>query len=130
MHHEQAHGFLPTGGWGCGWLGDPDLGFDRKQPGGWQFNILPYIEQRALHDLGSGGNLSGREQTVATPLVVFHCPTRRKAVAYPNPLSTSFENLPGANTPKAIGRSDYAACSGNASGFVWCRRAFSVLVLG
>ena len=48
---RARHGFLPAGGWGCGWPGDPDRGFDERQPGGWLFNILPYIEQQALHDL-------------------------------------------------------------------------------
>jgi prepilin-type N-terminal cleavage/methylation domain-containing protein len=115
LHHEQVQGFLPTGGWGCGWLGDPDLGFDGRQPGGWHFNILPYIEQQALHDLALGGNLPGRGQTIATPLAGFHCPTRRNAVAYPE-LGDSFANLPSANTPRFVGRSDYAACSGDATG--------------
>ena len=27
-NHESAHGHYPTGGWGWGWIGDPDRGFD------------------------------------------------------------------------------------------------------
>ena len=45
---------LPSGGWGYCWVGDPDLGVGKKQPGGWIYSILPYIEQKALYDLGSG----------------------------------------------------------------------------
>src|SRR4029450_11536727 len=37
-NHHDVHGFLPTGGWGWNWVGDPDLGFDERQPGGWVFN--------------------------------------------------------------------------------------------
>ena len=51
LNHEQAHGFLPTGGWRWYYVGDPDRGFDRRQPGGWIYNILPYIEQAQVHDL-------------------------------------------------------------------------------
>ena len=104
LHHEQMNRFLPTGGWGAGWIGDPRLGFDGRQPGGWQFNILPYIEQQALHDLGLGGNLDSIAQTIGTPLAAFYCPTRRKAVAYPNIYTSGgFVNLPPANTPAPSG---------------------------
>ena len=33
--HHAAHGFYPSGGWGYRWVGDGDLGFGHKQPGGW-----------------------------------------------------------------------------------------------
>ena len=51
---RERHEAFPTGGWGCGWTGDADRGTDWRQPGGWIYNILPYIEQQALHDLGAG----------------------------------------------------------------------------
>ena len=113
LQHEQVNRFLPTGGWGSSWVCNPDDGFDGRQPGGWHFNILPYIEQQSLHDLGLGGNLVGIGQTIATPLPIFNCPTRRKAIAYPNVQQTSFTNLLGANMPLLVGRSDYAGCAGD-----------------
>src|SRR5512144_2234645 len=54
LEHEHVTGRFPTGGWGCGWTGDADRGSDWRQPGGWIYNVLPYIEQQALHDMGAG----------------------------------------------------------------------------
>lgn len=81
LNHEQANGFLPTGGWGYCWMGDANCGFGKEQPGGWVFNILPYIEQPVLHDLGlgrTGTDLYHQNMIRAkTPLATFSCPTRR-----------------------------------------------------
>src|SRR5690606_18074104 len=55
MHsHHDAIKHFPTGGWGYVWTGDPDRGSGRKQPGGWAFSILPYMEQNSLEQLGRG----------------------------------------------------------------------------
>ncbi len=54
LAHENATGRFPTGGWGSSWTGDPDLGTARLQPGGWIYNVLPYIEKQTIHDLGAG----------------------------------------------------------------------------
>ena len=59
LNHEQATGRFPTDGWGFAWTGDADRGTDWRQPGGWIYNVLPYIEQQALHDLGAG--LAGKQ---------------------------------------------------------------------
>ncbi len=82
LNHEETHGFFPTGGWGCMWRPDPDRGFGLRQPGGWAFSILPYIEQSALHDLGAGCSDSEKRQIYfpqrsATPLEILSCPSRR-----------------------------------------------------
>ena len=45
LNHESATGRFPTGGWGFDWTGDADRGNDWRQPGGWIYNVLPYIEQ-------------------------------------------------------------------------------------
>src|SRR5690242_9173257 len=51
MNHEGAMKHFPTGGWGIKWVGDADRGYGQQQPGGWIYNILPFIEQRAKHDM-------------------------------------------------------------------------------
>src|SRR5882757_4921808 len=49
--HNDSQKFLPSIGWGFRWVGDPDLGFGKDQPGGWHYNVLPFIEENAVHDL-------------------------------------------------------------------------------
>ena len=81
IQHEQANRFFPTGGWGWSWVGDPDRGYNLRQPGGWIYNILPYIEQQALHNLGAGLSAAAKPAALlpqtATPLVVISCPSKR-----------------------------------------------------
>ena len=54
LSHESATRRFPTNGWGPHWTGDADMGNNWLQPGGWIYNILPYIEQQSLHDMGAG----------------------------------------------------------------------------
>jgi prepilin-type N-terminal cleavage/methylation domain-containing protein/prepilin-type processing-associated H-X9-DG protein len=114
LNHENAHGFLPTGGLDALHVGDPTLGFDERQPGGWLYNILPYMEMAALHDLGADGNQAGMVECVSTPLTAYHCPSRRAAIAYPSWATTigyPFANLP--TQPTVCGRNDYAGAGGD-----------------
>jgi len=54
QNHQSAHGFLPSGGWGFRWVGDPDLGFGKSQPGGWVYSLMPYIEYQNVYAIGFG----------------------------------------------------------------------------
>jgi prepilin-type N-terminal cleavage/methylation domain-containing protein len=85
--HHDAQKHLPTGGWGWGWVGDPDQGFGRTQPGGWVYAILPYIEQSAIRDLGKGLDTTQKRkaalQMSMSPLAAMNCPTRRRSRLYP-----------------------------------------------
>jgi prepilin-type N-terminal cleavage/methylation domain-containing protein len=111
LHHAEQHGYLPTGGWGWGWAGEPDRGYSQKQPGGWHYNILPFLELEDLHDRGADGkNRTLGSVRAQTAVALFHCPSRREAVAYPYVHGSPYVNI---NAPKVIGRSDYAACSGD-----------------
>lgn len=86
-NHSDSMGHLPTGGWGWNYVGDPDGGFAENQPGGWTYNILPWIEQKALREIGIGqsGPLKQAElaKLVGTPIKFYHCPSRRPARVYP-----------------------------------------------
>lgn len=125
QNHHDVQKQLPTGGWGWHWHGDPDRGFDRKQPGGWVYNILPFMEQEALRERGAGGDSDVIEaiqrsegaEVAATPLPMMTCPTRRKgeSQAYPYVHGACcngewFENI---NRPPMAGRSDYAVNTGD-----------------
>ena len=85
--HHDSQGFLPSGGWGWFWVGDPDAGYGPKQPGGWVYNILPFIEQDSVHSLGTGETGRRRKPPSAkfsqTPLKSLNCPTRRFAGLFP-----------------------------------------------
>jgi prepilin-type N-terminal cleavage/methylation domain-containing protein len=112
-HHHLINGHLPAGGWGWSWVGDPDQGVDQNQPGGWLYNILPQIEETNLHDSGKGQpdpqKRAALAQMVGTPLILFHCPTRRASQLYTNgyqPYNT--------NKPTGYARTDYAANCGSA----------------
>jgi prepilin-type N-terminal cleavage/methylation domain-containing protein/prepilin-type processing-associated H-X9-DG protein len=117
LNHEHAHGWLPTGGWGSQWVGDPDAGYGIGQPGGWLYNILPFMDAQNTHDVGLGLRGSNRGTQIAanvaapmisSPLGVLYCPTRRQTASYPT--STTFFNVNGAVSPAA--KSDYAANGG------------------
>jgi prepilin-type N-terminal cleavage/methylation domain-containing protein/prepilin-type processing-associated H-X9-DG protein len=98
LHHDsQQH--LPTGGWGWGYVGEPDKGYGRQQPGGWPYNILEQIEQ--------GNVRSNPIGMIERPIGTFHCPSLRRAVPYPITLQPV--NVPPAPMGAKI---DYAACAG------------------
>jgi len=140
LGHEHANGFFPSGGWNEKWSGDPDRGFDRKQPGGWTYSVLPYIEQQALHDLGAGMTAAAKAATggpaaiqAQTPLPVFYCPTRRPTKLYPNNGQGTTLTAPPAFTNNCNGgaalpyvaRCDYAANGGADAGLTNAALAFS-----
>ena len=119
--HESAHGHLPAGGWNYLYVGDGDRGFGEDQPGGWAFNILPYIEQGALRLGVADGEpdnirplqrLRGGE-LIKTPLPVYECPSRRRPAISPGAHADD-SVWANANTPAGtlIAKGSYAACCG------------------
>jgi prepilin-type N-terminal cleavage/methylation domain-containing protein len=120
LNHEHEQGFFPTGGWCTQWVGDPLRGFDRRQPGGWFYNILPYMEQQALWSLPDDGdalNITTAQKDKATimlqtPLASLICPSRRQAVLYPYTQTSNWAPY-NSNQPSTAARCDYAANAGD-----------------
>jgi prepilin-type processing-associated H-X9-DG protein len=87
MNCESATKALPSGGWGSLAMGHPDAGTGITQPGGWLFNILPYIEESTLYKKQqglTGTSLQNAAISVATtPLAALYCPSRRPVQTYP-----------------------------------------------
>lgn len=88
LNHESAMRFYPSGGWGSRWVGDPNRGSGRRQPGGWAFVILPYLERNDLYqramDCQDENELRARLTEVNMVIVpLFYCPSRRSAELYP-----------------------------------------------
>jgi prepilin-type N-terminal cleavage/methylation domain-containing protein len=113
--HLEAQKFFPTGGWGFHWLGDPDRGFAQNQPGGWAYNILPFIEEQQLRNIGKGISGAAKQAALktlmATPAPFFSCPSRRGGVVGQN--TEDIYNVPGmAGIDKSAARADYAGNAG------------------
>jgi prepilin-type N-terminal cleavage/methylation domain-containing protein len=112
LHHESTVGHLPSGGWIWYWSGDPDRGTGKDQPGGWSYNILPYIECKSIHDMGTGLPSAQKRKFIAiaggSAIPTFYCPTRRPAKQYPNPTY----NTCNSDAVPQCARTDYAANAG------------------
>ena len=117
LNHEAAQGYYPSGGWGWYWGGDPDCGFGPLQPGGWIYNLLPFLEQQSLHDTGSGLPQPQKEtsavEVFSTPLPQFNCPSRRRAKTYDCAGSFCVYNCD--NIVHKAAKTDYAANLGDSS---------------
>jgi len=124
LQHESSLGFLPSAGLRADFVGDPDLGSGVRQQGGWIYNLLPYIEQNAIHQLGAGLTGSDKKRALALrdamPVEFLNCPSRRPAIAYPND-GPPFK-VPGNSRFSAVhGRSDYAQNAGDIKDLErWC----------
>jgi prepilin-type N-terminal cleavage/methylation domain-containing protein/prepilin-type processing-associated H-X9-DG protein len=105
-------GHFPAGGSNTLGLGNPDLGMGRKQTGGWLYNILPYMEQQALWQLGGANDNAGKITRAQTPLNWAYCPTRRSPILYANGINRDHEGISATLLP-VLSRSDYAACTGD-----------------
>lgn len=104
--HEDQFKYLPPGGWGTRWVGTPDLA-GKDQPGGWLYNILPFVEQNGLYD--QSNTPAGRSTLVSTPISIINCPSRRSAGVWPT-VVTNFREMPV--TPN-VTRTDYSANCGD-----------------
>jgi prepilin-type N-terminal cleavage/methylation domain-containing protein/prepilin-type processing-associated H-X9-DG protein len=124
-NHENMQKFYPTGGWAYYWFADPNCGYSKRQPGGWTFNILPWMELKPLHD-GALNKTNPTKMNILssaaqTALTVFYCPSRRGAISIPH---ISGRTLPGNinATIDNFGVTDYAANAGTlkvSSGSWW-----------
>jgi len=125
--HQDTQKFLPSGGWGDQYTADANMGFGGRQPGSWYFNILPYIEEGAVHDSNKGLTVqpvvAGVQQATillnTTPIAAFHCPSRRPAKLYPivddagNKTFTTLKLQLWIQNLTGIVKGDYAANAGD-----------------
>jgi prepilin-type N-terminal cleavage/methylation domain-containing protein/prepilin-type processing-associated H-X9-DG protein len=125
LSHLDSQRIYPTGGWSWWMMGDPDLGYRKRQPGSWCYNILPWMELRAIHEGGKGGTPA--EKSLAAnrlshyPLGVFACPTRRPPMLFAKPFGASVAYNADNNSPSdnVENRGDYAACAGHKSKYLY-----------
>ncbi len=116
LQHETKMGRLPAGGWSPIWLGIAEREGGR-QPGGWTYSILPYIEELPLYHVVETATAATAQQayeTLATsPAAIFSCPTRRTTRPRPVPAGGRFLAAESAALSFASAtRSDYAANGG------------------
>ena len=113
LFHDSRKAF-PSGGWGYNWIGDASLGGGPSQPGGWTYQVLPYMELQSVYNSATGSKLA----LVQANVPGFNCPSRRTAKLRPACCQTANQGGFVANQPQA--KSDYAANYGDAmTNAVW-----------
>ena len=122
-NHHDTFGRFPSGGWGWYWMGDPDRSSGAKQPGGWPYAILAYVEEANLRTLGSDGEPDvitdeqrrGAARVAQAAIPIFNCPSRRDSSAYPQVITAAVPGGLAYNSDPVqwSARTDYAANAGD-----------------
>jgi prepilin-type N-terminal cleavage/methylation domain-containing protein/prepilin-type processing-associated H-X9-DG protein len=116
LNFESSQKAFPSGGWGYRWMGDPDAGAGPRQPGGWIYQVAPFIEQANITLLGGGATgaakmaAGGLQRATVIPL--FYCPSRRAAVGLGPGEPFKGEFTYNADAPPFDAKSDYAISGG------------------
>jgi prepilin-type N-terminal cleavage/methylation domain-containing protein len=95
MHnHESTYGYFPTAGAQSQGLDTPatQVGFETK---GWAYQILPYIEQDNLYNIGQRVGVSNWDASIGksvseVPIKMYNCPSRSNRVSYPAPWGSTY----------------------------------------
>lgn len=121
MNVENQTKFLPSAGWGYGWIGDPEGGVSSKQCGSWCYALLPALEQNVIYNITSDGK--DPEETVIpkddernyqlmrSVVRSFYCPSRRAAEPYPGGTEDHFNyylDAGSGNPDHYVAKTDYA----------------------
>jgi len=101
---------LPSGGWGPEWVGMPGRLME-KQPGGWIYQLLPYLDEKSLAEADPTDLKLGNAKRASAALPFLFCPSRRQAARLPYPTPGNMALIETNSIPEA-GRNDYAACAG------------------
>jgi type II secretory pathway pseudopilin PulG len=120
LNLQTAMTAFPSGGWGAEWLGVAERGSEAKQPGGWGFAVLPYIEAQDVYKSIEGKDASSAPAAYATlvtaSMSVFSCPSRRGSRALPV-VGPGFRTAASLNMPISTAiRIDYSGNGGSSSG--------------
>lgn len=117
INYENTHKSFPSGGWGWHWMGDPDAGVGKDQPGSWLYSILPFLEEANVQTIAQGLPLAQKKVELMklsqTAIPSMNCPSRRGVgggtVLFEYYYADVYYNM---QTPKVIVRGDYGACMG------------------
>jgi prepilin-type N-terminal cleavage/methylation domain-containing protein/prepilin-type processing-associated H-X9-DG protein len=117
LNYESANKTFPTGGWGFRWMGDPDAGNGPRQPGGWIFQVSPYLENQTVTLLGGGttglAKVAALAQQRAAIVPTFYCPSRRAPVIIATTQDQMEEAFNSDKPPQGDAKTDYAANGGS-----------------
>ena len=122
LNFESSQKEFPAGGWGFKWMGDPDRGTGRGQPGGWVFQVCPFIEEADVFRIGSGLSAADKKMELTKQtshgIPVFICPSRRQVTALSGftPSGTVTDPTPyNVDTAPLLAKTDYAINGGHSS---------------
>jgi prepilin-type processing-associated H-X9-DG protein len=112
--HASSLERYPSNGWGWGWVGLPDRGTGKNQPGGWIYNLLDYLDKSALRDscrdLGPQELEQALTRLIQTPLPELKCPTRNAPALSPASPDGFYYN---AQWVPSLPKNDYAVNGGD-----------------